>query len=180
LERRPHCRQRDGIRAAAFNPEPYAYNRPGADIERARRERSFISMQTTGPAFVPQPRRERTAFVAVAPPWHRLGPLLTLAGAPRMITRTILNARPCEDASLHLQPADGDPERAKLFLRAKSGWSTARITIATPSLLAISRWSSSRSPASSSVAWSSRPRFSIQYSRIRRSPTSTNPALTDP
>jgi hypothetical protein len=53
---------------------------PGADIERARRERSFISMQTTGPAFVPQPRRERTAFVAVAPTWHRLGPILTLAG----------------------------------------------------------------------------------------------------
>src|SRR5437016_2000759 len=46
-------------------------SRPEADIERARRERSFISMQTTGPAFVPQPSRERTAFVrcgtAVAP-----------------------------------------------------------------------------------------------------------------
>jgi hypothetical protein len=54
-------------------------DRPGADIERARRERSFISMQTTAPAFVPQPRRERTTFVAVAPPWHRLGPILTLA-----------------------------------------------------------------------------------------------------
>src|SRR3954466_1180816 len=54
--------------------------RPGADIERARRERSFISMQTTGSALVPQPRPERTAFVAVAPPWHCLGPILTLAG----------------------------------------------------------------------------------------------------
>src|SRR5438034_102070 len=43
--------------------------RPGTDIQRARRERSFISKETTGPTFVSQPRRERTGFVAVAAPW---------------------------------------------------------------------------------------------------------------
>ena len=49
--------------------------------------------------------------------------------------------------------------------RERAWWSTAGRTIATPSLPAISRWSSSRLHASSSVASSSRQRLSIQCPR---------------
>jgi len=63
----------DWLQRVDLRPSTMSRVRPGADIERARRERSFISMQTTGPAFVPQPRRERTAFVAVAPPLAPFG-----------------------------------------------------------------------------------------------------------
>ena len=48
--------------------------RPGMDIQRARRERSFILKETTGPTSVPQPRPERTAFVASHSAVDRLGP----------------------------------------------------------------------------------------------------------
>lgn len=62
-------------------------NGPGTDVQRARRERTFISKETAGPTFVPQPRRLRTAFVAVAAPWTVWAPNLDPGRAHRGSSR---------------------------------------------------------------------------------------------
>ena len=94
----------DWLQRVDLRPSTMSRVRPGADIERARRERSFISMQTTGPAFVPhlaannRLRRRGTS-------WHRLGPMLTLAGCIEDHHENDSQRASCVDASLHLQPA---------------------------------------------------------------------------
>ena len=57
-----------------LRPSTMSQVRPGADIERARRERSFISMQTTGPAFVPHLVEDWTSGVPLDVAVKRIDP----------------------------------------------------------------------------------------------------------
>jgi hypothetical protein len=64
---RPADRFRRG--AAIWRARVSGGHRPGTDIQRARRERSFISMETTGPTL----RHNLAANGPPSSPWHRRG-----------------------------------------------------------------------------------------------------------
>jgi hypothetical protein len=120
-------------------------------------------MQTTGPAFVPQLRRAsarlRRRGTAAAPFGSDLDPGRVHRGSPR---RRFSTRAAVWMHHVIFKLADGDRERAKSFLQAKRWVVSREEHHRDVSLPAISRSSSSRWRASSSVASSLRRRSSIQ------------------
>jgi len=148
-------------RSATVDDEPS----PARSGHRASAPRAVFHLNADDRSSVcATPRREQPP----SSPWHVVAPFRSDVD-PRRVhrgssrERTRVLCRCITSSSTWLTATAIGPSRS---CTRRGGWSTARSTIATPSLPAISRWSSSRSHASSSVASRSRPRLSIQCPRI--------------